>query len=57
MHDHPSLLPDEARQVIDERIRAAAATRTARAAKGSIRSRRRHRLDRQLGSVSDRLDV
>lgn len=57
MHDHPSLLPHEARQLIDERIRTAAATRTARAAKGSIRGRRRHRLDRQLGPVSDRLDV
>ncbi|CAN5443049.1 hypothetical protein BH11ACT8_BH11ACT8_27450 [soil metagenome] len=51
MSDHLSSLPDQARQQIDERLRAAAQVRTARAV------RRRHRLQRQLGSVAERLDV
>ena len=55
MYDSLSLLPDEARRLIEDRVRNAAHARTARHA---IRTgRRRHRLAQQLRSVADRLDV
>lgn len=55
MNDNPTLLPYEARQVIDARIRGAADARTARTARPH--GRRRHRLAEQLRSVAERLDV
>lgn len=55
MDDNPSLLPYEARQIIDARIRSAADARTARSARPP--GRRRHRLAEQLRSVAERLDV
>lgn len=54
MHDD-STLPDQARLVIDDRVRRADQDRTARLAR--VRGRRRHRLAEQLRSVAERLDV
>ena len=51
MSDHPMSLPDQARERIDTRLREARASRAA------LGVRRRHRLQRQLGTVSERLDV
>ena len=55
MDDRPSLLPDEARLVIDHRLRSAAAARTVRSTRPS--GGRRHRLAAQLRYVADRLDT
>ncbi len=55
MNDNPSLLPYEARNVIDQRLRTAASVRAARSALSP--GRRRHRLAEQLRSVAERLDV
>ncbi len=61
MYDASSLLPDEAHLRIDDRVRRAAADRTARTARATrppaAPGRRRHRLAQQLRSVADRLDV
>jgi hypothetical protein len=53
VHDETTLLPDQARQVIDERVRRASEARTAR----TLRGTRRHRLAQQLRSVAERLDT
>ena len=55
MNDNPSLLPYEARQIIDQRIRTAADARTARSARSAGSGR--HRLAAQLRSVAERLDA
>lgn len=57
MDDHPSLLPYEARQVIDQRLRAADSRSTVRAVRGSRSPAGRRRLAAQLRSVADRLDT
>ncbi len=55
MNDNPTLLPYEARHVIDTRVRRAADARTARSARTP--GARRHRLAEQLRTVAERLDV
>ena len=55
MDDRPSLLPDEARHVIDVRLRTAAAARAVRSTRSP--GGRRRRLAAQLRSVADRLDT
>ncbi len=55
MDDQPTLLPYEARQVIDQRLRTAASARAVRRTRAP--GGRRHRLAEQLRSVAERLDT
>ncbi|MGA8845735.1 MAG: hypothetical protein WB471_03880 [Nocardioides sp.] len=55
MDDNPSLLPSQARHLIEQRLRTAAAERVARSTRSP--GGRRHRLAEQLRSVAERLDV
>lgn len=54
MTDHSALLPASASLRIDDRVRQAEATRTARIAAGP--HPRRHRLADRLRAVAERLD-